>query len=427
MQQIKSLKINEWSSMLGSIYDGTQNYFKSPYEIHCHLMEVTGAFAKFLFKKQDYKGAAEFLPKMFAWSACLSRKVMGNSVNLEEAILKKFPTCCPYCLRTPCTCWYEKKPIVNPHLVEDAYKQNVNKQGKTVDDFQIMFRSIYGESWGLDNPEKYLMYKGETSPLDKVRIIYTRMVEELSESAEAIRFHHLYETNFSNEIADYFAWWFALVSNYHRLLNDQNGMIMSNTILWKAYPGYCRSCGLSTCDCRPGPVRELLSKPALTKPRLLDGLTHAENYESCEKTIQEIIEEQYPVAFPISIIRIDINNFRKYNKEFSQEEGDRALRVVASTIRQKVRPRDRFYRVGGDEFSIICQDLTIGEAEGMMSRVISTLKNNKLKVKNSKGTIKEVGLTISYGITKCSKASAFKSNYKTAGTIMNKSNQHHTK
>ena len=101
----KTQTLNEWVVMLDAIYTGSQNYAKTPYEIHAHLTEVCGVFAKQLFKRKDSIEAAKFVPKIFAWSVALLKKVRPDQANLEDIVLRKFPNFCPYCLTKPCQCW----------------------------------------------------------------------------------------------------------------------------------------------------------------------------------------------------------------------------------------------------------------------------------------------------------------------------------
>jgi len=393
----KSQKLNDWSEMIGKIYDGTQNYSKSTYEIHSHLTEVSGAFGKMLFKKNDYQEALLFLPKMFAWAIALFRKVKGPDADLQEALLIKYPKVCSYCLKAPCECWTKEKPEVNVEEVNKFYLHSYSSQNKSINGIQLMFRNIYGESWGLDNPKSDY----NTTPIEAMRSMYTRMIEELSETAEAIRFHHLYPSNFNNELADYFAWWFALVTNFNRLYNDKRNSLLAEDILWAAYPGFCLACGLRPCDCRPGPVRALLSKPSLNDLALIDGLTQAENQTSFDNHTKEIKSKQFPVVLPIACVRIDVDDFKKFNNEISHFAGDDALKTIVTVLRQKVRTRDRVFRVGGDEFAVICHDLSALEAEGMMKRFSDFLKTKLIKGKNSQGEEIEKNITLSIGIATC--------------------------
>jgi hypothetical protein len=75
----KTQSLNEWVQMLDAIYGGAQNYAKTPYEIHVHLSEVCGIFAKHSFKKKDIVEAKKFLPKIFSWAVALLRKVSSNT------------------------------------------------------------------------------------------------------------------------------------------------------------------------------------------------------------------------------------------------------------------------------------------------------------------------------------------------------------
>lgn len=409
MQYSPRQNLNEWSDMLGHIYEQTQNYFKSAYEIHSHMTEVTGAFGKLAFKKRDFDGAAEFLPKMFVWAIALSRKMKIPNGNIEDSLLMKYPRVCPYCRQPSCTCWSGNKKEIDAELVLNLYHQQGPRQGKSVNDFQLMFRNIYGQSWGLDNPKKGVNDDGFIS----MRSIYTRLVEELSETAEAIRFHHLYPSHFYNELADYFAWWFALVSNFNRFYEDGRSPILAQDMLWSAYPGFCLDCEMDRCDCRSLPVRELLSKPALNDLAALDSLTQAENRRSFDAKLDDIRSGKYRVAVPIACIVLDLDHFKSINDGISHDAGDTALRIVANAIRQKIRPRDRLFRLGGDEFAILCPDFSAAEAEGMMQRVSATIKDKPIKgKKNDKEVVKTI--TLSVGISICSETHTIQEKFQIA-------------
>jgi hypothetical protein len=104
----------------------------------------------------------------------------------------------------------QKTPI-NEEAVRDAYYLLERTQRRSLNDFQSMFRAIYEQSWGLQD-----IQAGTPAAFAKLQEIYTRLVEELSELIESVRFFHLYPSNFDNELADYFAWFFALVSSVHK-------------------------------------------------------------------------------------------------------------------------------------------------------------------------------------------------------------------
>ena len=53
---------------------------------------------------------------------------------------------------------------------------------------------------------------------------------------------------------------------------------------------------------------------------------------------------------PLSLIFVDINDFKNYNDKYGHLEGDQVLRKIAQTIQSCTRGHDSAYRYGGDEF-----------------------------------------------------------------------------
>ena len=394
--------LNTWFRMLHDIYGQTQNYGKTEYEIYTHLAEVSGAFGKYLLKRKQFRKAQEFLPKMFAWTMALIKRVKGRDADSEKLLLAKCPGMCPYCSEAACVCWRQKdKPRLNEQKVREAYYR-LPTTPRGVNDFQRMYRTIYGDSWGVSDPEMT-----EDAVLSALRTLYTRLFEELGEIAEAIRYHHLYPSNFDNEVADYLAWWFALVSSLHRLQGPHEPMILAEDLLWTAYPGYCLICGLAPCQCVSGPVRELLSKPSLFDLANLDGLTQARNQAAFGTDLADISADRYPVATPIACVRLDLDDFKTVNDDYDHTVGDEALKYVVEVLRRKCRLRDRLYRVGGDEFALLCSDLSAEEAEGMMNRVLRNIRESPLSTRFQESEV-DVPLSLSIGISECARVSELK-------------------
>jgi diguanylate cyclase (GGDEF)-like protein len=396
----KAQKLNGWVDMLNHVYGRTQNYAKSEHEICSHLAEVCGAFGKYLLKKRDPARAEEFLPKMFSWAVALLKKVKGDSADLEDILLVKFPRVCPYCAEKPCQCWRGDKPRIDEEQLRQRYFRDSLAQRRSIDDFQLMFRSIYEESWGVASPTSAVT--GPAS-LDQSYValgrLFSRLIEEVSEVAEAMRFFHLYPSNFDNELADYFAWWFALVSSLHHVKQGAQDMLMPSELLWRAYPAGCPICELDMCDCRPGPVRELLSKPALKDLGAIDALTQAANRAAYDKDREQVRTGTRPFATPAVCVRIDVDSFKQINDTYDHDTGDEALKYLVAVMRQKLRPRDRLYRVGGDEFALLCPDLSPFEAKGMLSRVARALRTKPLVARRFPD--RPVVITLSVGLAEC--------------------------
>lgn len=66
----------------------------------------------------------------------------------------------------------------------------------------------------------------------------------------------------------------------------------------------------------------------------------------------------------IAFILIDIDNFKKYNDTYGHQEGDVVLKNVADTINHCFKRKGDFvFRLGGEEFGVLCNITHIEDAE----------------------------------------------------------------
>jgi diguanylate cyclase (GGDEF)-like protein len=77
---------------------------------------------------------------------------------------------------------------------------------------------------------------------------------------------------------------------------------------------------------------------------------------------------------PLSIIMLDIDQFKKINDSYGHLSGDLVLEAIAETIQKAVRQTDILGRWGGEEFLIICPETTLEGAKSMAEKLRKVIR-----------------------------------------------------
>lgn len=86
---------------------------------------------------------------------------------------------------------------------------------------------------------------------------------------------------------------------------------------------------------------------------LTDGLTGCFNRRSFELQLERDLHLATRMRQPVSLILLDIDNFKRVNDTFGHDAGDVALRILADNLRIELRGVDTAARYGGEEFAVI--------------------------------------------------------------------------
>jgi len=70
-----------------------------------------------------------------------------------------------------------------------------------------------------------------------------------------------------------------------------------------------------------------------------------------------------------ALLVLDLDHFKRINDEHGHDAGDQALRLVASAMRDQLRPRDLLGRHGGEEFTVLLPDTPLAVAEASARRI----------------------------------------------------------
>lgn len=99
-----------------------------------------------------------------------------------------------------------------------------------------------------------------------------------------------------------------------------------------------------------------------------DALTSLANRHAMQTAFPQLIELCVSKRKPVSLVMIDIDNFKQFNDVLGHIAGDRALSIVAKILRQQFRPRDLLVRFGGDEFAVLLPNVHLKEAVAIGER-----------------------------------------------------------
>lgn len=102
---------------------------------------------------------------------------------------------------------------------------------------------------------------------------------------------------------------------------------------------------------------------------ITDGLTGLYNSRHFFSRAHEEVERSNRYASYLSLILLDVDNFKKFNDTYGHLEGDRVLAVLAEVIRAEIRSSDSAYRYGGEEFVVIFPETAPDESRVVAERL----------------------------------------------------------
>lgn len=106
---------------------------------------------------------------------------------------------------------------------------------------------------------------------------------------------------------------------------------------------------------------------ALHKLVVTDGLTGLYNHRHFQQRLRDEYERAKRYNSLLSLIMIDIDNFKHYNDTHGHPAGDKVLLAVAKILLDNARHSDVVARYGGEEFAILCHS-SIADTAGVAER-----------------------------------------------------------
>jgi len=132
-----------------------------------------------------------------------------------------------------------------------------------------------------------------------------------------------------------------------------------------------------------------------------DALTGLANRHALQGTFPAQIDLCIEKNKPISMMMIDVDNFKQFNDMFGHIAGDRALSAVSKILRTQFRPRDLLVRYGGDEFAVLLPGAIKNETLAIGERVRAAVSGS---TGDGSDSLIQIPVTISMGVAELATA-----------------------
>jgi diguanylate cyclase (GGDEF)-like protein len=134
---------------------------------------------------------------------------------------------------------------------------------------------------------------------------------------------------------------------------------------------------------------------ALERLVMLDGLTGIANRRCFDQTLHKELEHARRDRYPLALLLIDIDLFKRYNDTYGHPAGDECLKRVAGVLSSEVRAYDLAARYGGEEFAVILPNQTLQGAANVAERIRAAVEQSAV----SGSTLPGAAISVSIGVT----------------------------
>jgi two-component system cell cycle response regulator len=124
-----------------------------------------------------------------------------------------------------------------------------------------------------------------------------------------------------------------------------------------------------------------------------DGLTGVYNRKALDERLASELAFAVRHATLLSIVLLDVDDFKAVNDGFGHLAGDAVIREVGARLMKAVRTEDVVGRYGGEEFLVVARDISLERAAQLAERLRGTLSTDPVLFESQR-----VAVSASFGV-----------------------------
>ena len=181
---------------------------------------------------------------------------------------------------------------------------------------------------------------------------------------------------------------------------DQDRLQQAVEVMPVSLADAARHCLIQITDVSLAVGREKLLREqamVLRSQTFSDGLTGIANRRHFDVAMEKEHRRAKRGGLPLSLLMIDIDNFKAYNDHYGHQKGDQCLIQVSAALAAILkRPGDLMARYGGEEFAIILPETDVDQATLMADAL--RLRASELAIPHERSSSELRLVTVSIGI-----------------------------
>jgi diguanylate cyclase (GGDEF)-like protein len=124
-----------------------------------------------------------------------------------------------------------------------------------------------------------------------------------------------------------------------------------------------------------------------------DPLTGLPNRASFVEHLEKAIRRSKRFGWSLGLMFLDLDRFKRVNDSLGHEAGDELLQVAARRLQGSIRESDMLFRMGGDEFTVVLEDVKGPEEAAAVAVRMSQAVAEPIELRHH-----ELAATVSIGI-----------------------------